>query len=172
MIKIFLTNLGRYNEGDLVGNWYDLPVDLEKALKEIGVDGKQYEEFFITDYDSDLPGLQVHEYENIDRLNEIAEQLEKLEPYEVEKLQAYCQDETPDLEGLQRVLDNLEGVNLYPDEIRTLEDLGIYLVQNGLFHTEIPEPLEPFIDYEMIGKYHDDENSGGFTSCGYLDINH
>ena len=38
MLKTFITNLGLYNEGYLVGKWIDLPIDddeLEKVLKEI-----------------------------------------------------------------------------------------------------------------------------------------
>ena len=37
MLKTFITNLGLYNEGYLVGKWIDLPIDddeLEKVLKE------------------------------------------------------------------------------------------------------------------------------------------
>lgn len=40
MLRIYLTNLGKYNEGMLVGEWVDLPVseeELEKVFKRIGV---------------------------------------------------------------------------------------------------------------------------------------
>ena len=39
-MKVFITNLGRYNEGYLVGKWVKLPVDdetLDKVLTEIGI---------------------------------------------------------------------------------------------------------------------------------------
>lgn len=82
MFRIFLTNLGKYNEGELVGEWVDLPCeDFDAVLKRIGVSdqpdeqGRYYEEFFITDYESDY-GVKVHEYENLDHLNEVAELLE------------------------------------------------------------------------------------------------
>ena len=45
-IEIFLSNLGKYNEGHLVGKWVNLPVPMEKleaVFAEIGV-GEQYEE--------------------------------------------------------------------------------------------------------------------------------
>ena len=50
-MKIYLTNLGKYNEGELVGKWFELPIlDINEALLEIGVEnGTPYEEFFITD---------------------------------------------------------------------------------------------------------------------------
>lgn len=54
--KVFITNLGKYNEGELVGKWLDLPcADIEAELAEIGVaPGTQYEEYFITDCENEV----------------------------------------------------------------------------------------------------------------------
>ena len=38
MLKIWIGNLGKYNEGELVGDWIDLPKSeekIEKFLKEV-----------------------------------------------------------------------------------------------------------------------------------------
>ena len=53
-ISIYLTNLGKYNEGELVGEWVELPVDdnFEQAFQDIGIND-EYEEWFITDYETD-----------------------------------------------------------------------------------------------------------------------
>ena len=76
---IYLTNLGKYNEGELVGQWLNVPCsndEFKKALLNIGVDGVQYEEYFITDFEY-LNGLS--EYSNIQEVNEIAKkELEKM----------------------------------------------------------------------------------------------
>ena len=38
MLKIYIANLGKYNEGELVGKWVELPCeDLDEVLKEIEV---------------------------------------------------------------------------------------------------------------------------------------
>ena len=53
-MEIFLTNLGKYVEGCLVGQWVKLPVPedkLESVLKQIGIND-EYEEYFITDYET------------------------------------------------------------------------------------------------------------------------
>ena len=45
-MKIFLTNLGKYTEGYLIGKWVKLPVSeevLDKVLEEIGIN-EYYEE--------------------------------------------------------------------------------------------------------------------------------
>lgn len=39
MINVYITNLGKYNEGCLVGKWLKLPAtdeEIEEVLKEIG----------------------------------------------------------------------------------------------------------------------------------------
>ena len=55
----FITNLGKYNEGDLMGEWVKFPTtpeEMQKVFERIGIGqkddfGQPYEEWFITDYD-------------------------------------------------------------------------------------------------------------------------
>lgn len=88
-MNIYLTNLGKYNEGFLIGEWVSLPIsneDLKDVLKRIKIsdkpdaNGNYYEEYFITDWECDY--YNIGEYENIDTLNEIASQVESLEDNE------------------------------------------------------------------------------------------
>ena len=98
MFRIFLTNLGKYNEGELVGEWVDLPVDddFEQAFKDIGIND-QYEEWFITDFENDYD-YYVDEYENIFDLNDLAERLESLNDTEQLVVKAYCDGVDDDLD--------------------------------------------------------------------------
>ena len=89
-IQIFLTNLGRYVEGCLIGEWVKLPVaedKLEEVLARIGIN-ERYEEYFITDYESLFPNLYISEYASINELNEFAERVEELADFDYEKLAA------------------------------------------------------------------------------------
>lgn len=55
ILSAYVTNLGKYTEGELVGKWLDFPTTQTKintVLKEIGIDGIRYEEIFITDYEA------------------------------------------------------------------------------------------------------------------------
>lgn len=84
MLEAFITNLGRYNEGYLDGAYLKLPAekeDVQALLKKIHVDGIRYEEIFITDYETDVPGLYdcLGEYESIDELNHLAHVLQEVE---------------------------------------------------------------------------------------------
>lgn len=89
--EAYITNLGKYNEGELLGEWVSFPIteeELKKVFERIGIepgapDGYDghYEEWFITDYDCYVPGLmeaaQLGEYENLDELNYLAFSLKK-----------------------------------------------------------------------------------------------
>ena len=99
MLKIYITNLGKYNEGELVGKWVELPCeDLDEVLKEIEVaDGTAYEEYAIHDYESDIEGLNIGEYDNIFSLNEIAEKLNELSDYDKKWFEAYLDASGEDL---------------------------------------------------------------------------
>ena len=97
-MEIFLTNLGKYVEGCLVGQWVKLPVPedkLESVLKEIGIND-EYEEYFITDYETSFHGLRdvLGEYESIEMLNELAEMLESLSSDDEDKLGAVLEVES------------------------------------------------------------------------------
>ena len=77
VFEAYITNLGKYAEGQLVGETLKFPATTEEVqslLKNIGVDGVRYEEFFITAFDGDVMGLYDYltEYENLDELNHLA----------------------------------------------------------------------------------------------------
>ena len=63
--EAFITNLGKYNEGELVGEWVKFPTtqeELQNVFSRIGIGsqdvfGNTYEEWFITDYDCYVDGL-------------------------------------------------------------------------------------------------------------------
>ena len=74
-IKVFVTNLGKYKEGYLIGEWLALPAsddEIAEMLRRIGI-GETYEEYFITDYEIDIGGIEFDEYESLDSLNDMAE---------------------------------------------------------------------------------------------------
>ena len=84
--EAFITNLGKYNEGELVGEWVKFPTtpeELQRVFERIGIGSKDefgsvYEEWFISDYDCYVDGLydKLGEYESLDELNYLASKLE------------------------------------------------------------------------------------------------
>ena len=93
VFEAYITNLGKYAEGQLVGETLKFPATTEEEqslLKNIGVDGVRYEEFFITAFDGDVMGLYDYltEYENLDELNHLAHLISELDSDEIETLEA------------------------------------------------------------------------------------
>lgn len=79
LVRIFLTNLGMYNEGSLVGKWVNIDEnsemdDFEEYFKEIGIN-EEYEEYFITDYEAPF---EIGEYDSIDSIVNKCEQCSEI----------------------------------------------------------------------------------------------
>ena len=116
-LKAYVTNLGKYNEGQLIGEWVSFPVKMEeyqKVLERIGI-GPEYEETFITDYESSIYGLvdNLGAYEDIESLNYLAGKLEGLEPEEYEKFNAIMESaidlrEGNGIQSLVNLTENLD----------------------------------------------------------------
>ena len=64
-MQVYIANLGKYNEGELVGAWFTFPIDFEEVKEKIGLND-EYEEYAIHDYE--LP-FTVDEYTSIGELN-------------------------------------------------------------------------------------------------------
>ena len=145
--KIYLTNLGMYNNGALVGKWVNLPCDnLLEELESIGVKaGTEYEEFFITDYENDW-GVQVGEYDDLDTLNDLAQQLQDVEDKGDENwLRAFMEAYSDDL---QYALDHYEeGSCFYPE--MNLEEVAEELINECY---DVPKGLENYIDYASYAR--------------------
>ena len=174
----FITNLGKYNEGELVGEWVKFPTtaeELKKVFDRIGIGqkddfGQPYEEWFITDYDCYVGALydKLGEYENLDELNYLASKLEEMGQGEYAQFQAAMEvgDHSGSLQEIINLTDNLDCYDLYPS-IQDYDDLGRYYIDE-LDAMQVPEHLRNYIDYEAYGRDVALEESGDFTDLGYI----
>ena len=174
----FITNLGKYNEGSLVGEWVKFPTtaeELQKVFERIGIGskddfGQSYEEWFITDYDCYVDGLydKLGEYENLDELNYLASKLDEMSQGEYEQFQAAMEigDHSGSLQEIINLTENLDCYDVYPD-IRDHDDLGRYYIEE-LDAMQVPEHLRNYIDYEAYGRDIALEEGGEFTDFGYV----
>ena len=174
----FITNLGKYNEGELVGEWVKFPTtaeELKKVFDRIGIGqkddfGQPYEEWFITDYDCYVGALydKLGEYENLDELNYLAAKLEEMGQGEYAQFQAAMEvgDHSGSLQEIINLTDNLDCYDLYPS-IQDYDDLGRYYIEE-LDAMQVPEHLRNYIDYEAYGRDVAMDESGDFTDLGYV----
>lgn len=171
MIELCLTNLGKYNEGELIYTRLVLPATTEEiyaAYDEIGVaDGTMYEESFISDYETDINGLSISEYASLDDLNELAEELENFDEYELEAFGAMLEYGYATDEALKKVQD---GDYMYYSGCYSMAEVAEqYADETGLL-ANIPDDLRYYFDFEAYGR--DMEINGHFieTDSGYIEI--
>mgnify|MGYP000361505708 CR=1 FL=1 len=145
--EAFITNLGKYNEGYLVGEWVKFPItneEMQEVFKRIGIN-RRYEEWFITDYecpDSHIYDL-LGEYESLSELNYLAGKIMEL-------------DESEDF--WQAVLDLGENTGSVRDLINLTENMDCF------------DYLPGVTDDSDLGYYWIEE-SGCFTDNGYVRSN-
>ena len=174
----FITNLGKYNEGELVGEWVKFPTtaeEMKEVFKRIGIGqrddfGQPYEEWFITDYDCYVDGLysKLGEYENLDELNYLASKLDEMSESEYAQFQAGMEmgDHCGSLQEIINLTENLDCYEVYP-HIEDYDDLGRYYIDE-LEVMQVPEHLQNYIDYEAYGRDVAMDENGSFTDQGYV----
>lgn len=149
-MKIFLTNLGKYNEGELVGEWVELPVsqgELQEVFDHIGIN-EEYEEYFITDYECNF--YEVGEYENLDTLNEIAERIEELDEKESKVVKALMSELGYTLdEAIDKV--NSGDYRIYSD-CDNMTDIAYQVVEECEYLNNVPDNVARYFDYESFGR--------------------
>lgn len=164
MINIFITNLGKYNEGELIGEWVTLPAtedEIEEVLKEIGIN-EEYEEYFITDYETDI-SLEIHQYSNLTELNKMAEDLDSLSDYGMKKYLAIR--EAGFWNEHEDVMDNLDNYHLMAG-VTTEELYGEIIIDDDC---SIPEDIKGYIDYKAYGSDKASSVDGAFTEYGFIE---
>jgi len=153
LFEAYITNLGKYNEGRLVGETLKFPATTEEVqalLKRIGVDGVRYEEIFITSFDGDVLGLYDHlgEYESIDELNHLSGEY------------------TGSVHDLINLAQNLDCYDFYPG-IDSEEALGrVYIEEMEML--DVPDNVLPYFDFEAYGRDARINDGGHFAPGGYV----
>ena len=173
VFEAYITNLGKYAEGQLVGETLKFPATTEEVqslLKNIGVDGVRYEEFFITAFDGDVMGLYDYltEYENLDELNHLAHLISELDSDEIETLEAVLNkgDHTSSVADIINLVHNLDCYDLHPG-VTDDETLGrIYVEDMELL--DVPDNVLPYFDFEAYGRDMRINEGGHFAPTGYL----
>lgn len=150
MMNIYLTNLGKYNEGELIGEWVELPVsqeELQKVFERIGIN-EEYEEYCIADYECDF--YEVGEYESLDALNEMAERIEELDEEESEIVKVLMSELGYTLdEAIDKV--NSGDYTIYSD-CDDMTDIAYQVVEECGYLNNVPDNVARYFDYESFGR--------------------
>lgn len=190
MLNVWIGNLGKYNEGELVGEWLSLPVtdkELENFLREkvglqltqkevdesLAKNGICYEEYMINDYETDLP-IKVSEYSNLNMLNLLAKASERVTNMEAVEAYIECEN-TDDIEEIINIMLQEDRIPYYTYGIEndTLSKEAKYGMQKaemmGLTELLQKHNIENYFDYEAYG---DEDDLSGYVELfdeGYID---
>lgn len=168
MLKVFITNLGKYNEGILCGKWISLPIEedeLNEAFDEIEIChedeygekvnyydsvGNPYEEFFFTDFETDIDGLKIPEHISIEDLNEMAEETDNLDEEEQEVLSGLLKEGGYYYEEAISIINNGE-YRVYHDCF-DMSDVAEQVVEECGYLQGLPDHFRNYFDYEAFGR--------------------
>ncbi|MCL1977218.1 MAG: antirestriction protein ArdA [Candidatus Bathyarchaeota archaeon] len=165
-LKVYVANLSKYVEGELCGDWLNLPTthnQIKTFLKDKVKLNARYEEYALHDYESEF---RIGEYENIYDLNILAVKLETMSETEKTIAAAYCNanglKDTTSILNICTQIDELLYVELDADNWGSREEkLGYAMVDN--INSEIKETLEQcklgtglsaycYFDFEAYGR--------------------
>lgn len=160
-MRVYIANLGKYNEGELVGAWFTPPIDFDEVKEQIGLND-EYEEYAIHDYE--LP-FSIEEYTPIEEVNRLCEMVEDLP----EHIKAELSELSCCFGGVEELCEHEDDIIYYP-HCEDMEDVARYLLAETGVMGEVPASLQNYIDYNAYG--HDLEMSGNFvvTTHGVFEI--
>lgn len=145
MIDIYLENINKN-----FGQWVFLPLDadeLEAVKKDLHYDD---DEIIITAYEAP-DNLKISDYDSLDRLNELADRLNRLWNWERETLGAMLEVEPGGVDTALELLDRIDDVYLL--NAQNYFDLGYELLHETYdLNRVMPEHLINYIDYEAYGR--------------------
>lgn len=146
-ISVFLNTWANYNENGADGGfWVDLPCDLDETLEKLAEStGEEVDEMevFVNDYETEIEGLEISECSNIQELNELAEELENLDEYELEKVSAIVEAYGETFENALKYIDNYtyySGMELIDVAYEIADDY------------DLPDFAKRYFDYEAFAR--------------------
>lgn len=122
---------------------------------------KKEEEWIITDYEAPF---DIGEYDNINKLNRIAAEIENIPDYLWENLQDLLGSGIYD--SAEDLINDPERVTYLPNILEDT-DLGNYLVENNYWH-EVPDVLTGYIDTRKYGQDYRFSTDGFYAKTGFF----
>lgn len=157
-MRVYITNLGKYNEGELVGEWFIPPLDWDIIKERIGLND-EYEEYAIHDWE--LP-FDISEYTSIEEINNLYNMAEELASMDIGE--AIRDIQNAFFSSFKELYEHKDDIICYLD-CNDMTEVAYYLIDECGSLGEIPTSIQNYIDYESYGR--DLDISGSFVTTNY-----
>lgn len=144
-MRIFVVNLGKYNEGKETGRWFTVPVDFDVVKKELGLNDNDYA---IHDYE--LP-FDISEYTSIEEVNRLAGFVREvidagIAENDIKELCRVLDD------GIKELAEKAEDIILFSGA-EDMGDVAHQVVEEGGGVGNLPsEEIALYFDYDAKGR--------------------
>ena len=155
-MEIYITDLAAYNNSYLIGEWLSLPMDeddLKSKIDEIlsigakACGNTENEEIFITDFECDF--MEIGEYDDPYKLNEIAAKMERMNEH-LKKMTKFLLSNNL-VRNLNEAIEEAEDLIII-HENSTLEDVAYEFVNECYDLDSLPSIISSNIDYKSIAR--------------------
>lgn len=174
-----VTNLSKYNEGELLGEWVSFPTDretMQQVFDRIGIN-EQYPNYFITDYDIGISEMSENlgEYQRLDELNYLANEMAGMDGQELQKFEGILQSGVglPETENAKAYINLIHNLDCYEllEGVTNDEEYGRYIVENreaAMSNSEQVQWLLQYVDMEAVGRDASINEAGNYCDAGYI----
>lgn len=186
VFSVFAQNLGAYSEGNIVGDWIDLPQKkevIDRFLKEkvkIYNDNQEYE---IADIDEFPFEYKIIQYADLHEINKLAVIYSLLDEQQIEAAIGYCDNSGKfdmDIQELLNVCMQAGLISYYPYSFEGSEYCSMFsneekygytlAEENGIHKLLVDNDIEYCFDFEKYGRDACINNSVTLLENGYLDL--
>lgn len=186
--RAYIANLGKYNEGEILGEWVSFPLE-DEAREELLIrlklahrdesgelvsgyqdsTGAIYEEYIILDYDSDeeFPTDKFGEYVSFAELNDHAERFVAFDDCEKLAFRAAVEEFYTLEEAFEKVENGDYRVYHNCD---TMADVAEAYADETCMLDEIPEHLRYYFDFAALGRDMEIEGTYVYIDGNYVEF--
>ena len=186
VFSVYAQNLGAYSEGNIVGDWIDLPQReevIDKFLKEKVKIYNNNQEYEIADTDEFPFEYKIIQYADLHEINKLAVIYSLLDEVQIEAVKCYCDNigkfdmniqkllnvcmQSDRINYYQYCFEGIEYCNMFSKE----EKYGYTLTEeNGIHKLLVDNNIQYCFDFEKYGRDASINNNITLLENGYIDL--
>lgn len=144
-VRVFIVNLGYYNQGKPTGKWFTPPLYPDAIAEQLELKNDS-EEYAIHDYEAPF---EIDRFDSIDEINRKYAALERLEEYDFGSDVSALIGEW--FRSIEELAENAGDIVMYKG-LSNMAEFAQEAVESGAIFGDLPDAVQRYIDYEAIGR--------------------